>query len=248
MSDTTDATTGEDGIDADGEESDGGDSAGRITAELNAVRNETGYGWTRTFGDWVRVVFASIRRDDETYLDIERRYEDEYGRDTTEVVYERYGRAFGILLESADDPEQEALGEVHQTVGIKSKDDGQFFTNFMLAEAMGGLTVSAEDIEAATPENPYRVGDPTCGSGRLLVGAGRRIAEIDPECPAVFVGQDINSVCARMTAINLWMHGLPGYAVHGDTFKPDPVASWSIHLGGPSDPPISEVDIAPFAP
>src|SRR5207249_1665656 len=53
--------------------------------------------------------------------------------------------------------------------------------------------------------------DPACGSGRLLLA----VAEIQRHW--IFVGQDIDLRCVRMTAINLALRNLYGYVIWGNS-------------------------------
>ncbi len=53
--------------------------------------------------------------------------------------------------------------------------------------------------------------DPCCGSGRMLMAA----AKVNPK--RIFIGQDIDHRCVQMTAINLALNGLKGYAVWGNS-------------------------------
>jgi type I restriction-modification system DNA methylase subunit len=63
-------------------------------------------------------------------------------------------------------------------------------------------------------EDPYTVLDPASGSGRLLVSAAKQIPDgVD----AVFYGQDKDSTCAKMTALNLCFFNMDGYAILGDS-------------------------------
>lgn len=52
--------------------------------------------------------------------------------------------------------------------------------------------------------------DPACGSGRLLLAAGRGTEN------AVCLGWDIERTAARMTALTLGLVGIPGWVVGGD--------------------------------
>lgn len=235
-----------------------------ILTLLNDVRQETGYGWAEAFNDWVRVMFRTLRHDDEDYMELVSNYEDEYERDSTREIYAKYGDAFAELLSGTQDTHGDVLGEVHQKAGLGSEESGQYFTDGRLADAMrrmvmgdrehetaeDALMPDEEEIDKATPEDPYRVADPTCGSGRLLVAAGQRLGESGHECSTIFIGQDINPICARMAAINLSIHRLPGFITHGDSFALEPVASWKIQPGGGRlcGAPIYEANIAPFSP
>ena len=62
--------------------------------------------------------------------------------------------------------------------------------------------------------------DPACGSGRLLVEAAKR----QPD--AVYVGVDKDVTCVKMTALNLCLFNVDGYAVHGDSLTQEYHGAW----------------------
>ncbi|QSG11879.1 Type I restriction-modification system methyltransferase subunit [Halapricum desulfuricans] len=74
-------------------------------------------------------------------------------------------------------------------------------------------------------EDTYTVADPASGSGRLLISVARTIpTEVD----TMFYAQDKDLICAKMTALNMYLFGLDGYAVHGDSLKNEKNRVWQI--------------------
>lgn len=61
--------------------------------------------------------------------------------------------------------------------------------------------------------------DPTSGSGRNLLAVAASYAGRPRTQLPYFIGEDINDNCAKMTAINLMFHGLPGEAVCHDSLS-----------------------------
>ena len=95
-------------------------------------------------------------------------------------------------------------------------------------------SVSARSTDNKPIERPPRrtVCDPACGSGRMLLA----VAEINPHW--LFVGQDVDLRCVRLTALNLAFRNLHGY-VKRDTppsfrsgFPAPPTRSTSPHETG----------------
>lgn len=206
-----------------------------ILDALRSVQQDTGYGWGRTFEDWVQLMFSDLRRDDDAYGDLVDKYRDEYGNDVTDSVFEQYSIAFAELVSATRETNADVLGEVHQRTGLGSDESGQYFTDGAVADLMSEMVLSTDEalpdegeIESATVEDPYKVADPTCGSGRMLISVGHRIEQMDVDCPAIFHGQDKSAICARMTAINFALHGLSGVVVQGDSLLMETVASWEI--------------------
>jgi hypothetical protein len=201
-----------------------------IVDSLNEVRQQIGYGWSRVFRDWIEVVFCSLQRDDDSHGELVDGYETDFGEETTQTVFEAYSEAFGDFLVATGETDADVLGYLYQEYGSPSAEHGQHFTPPHVARLLGGMLVpTAGNIRDSTPENPIPIHDPACGSGSLLLGAGQRLEELS-ESPyaAVFVGQDIDIRCTKMTAINFAVCGLPGFTIHGDSLKNEPMAGWKI--------------------
>lgn len=219
-----------------------------ILDSLNETRQQTGYGWSRVFRDWIEVVFCSLQRDDDSHGELVDEYETDFGKETTQTVFEAYSEAFGDFLVATGETDADVLGYLYQEYGSPSSEHGQHFTPPPVAQLLGGMLVpTAGNIRDSTPENPIPIHDPACGSGSLLLGAGQRLEEL-AESPyaAVFVGQDIDIRCTKMTAINFAVCGLPGFAIHGDSLKNEPMAGWEINPSeGLMGAPIRECEQPP---
>ena len=109
--------------------------------------------------------------------------------------------ALGTLVTAMEETRRDILGDIFQGA-ITRGQGGQFFTPQNVCDLMAKMTMDAE---------VHTVRDPCCGSGRLLLAA----AEVNRS--AEFYGQDIDLRCVQMTAINLGLNNLYGYAIHGDS-------------------------------
>lgn len=220
-----------------------------ILESLTNIRQQTGHSWSRVFRDWIDIVFASLQRDDDNHNEMADRYENDFGEDTMQVAFEDYAEAFASLIAIMEETDADVLGCLYQEYGSPSSENGQHFTPPHAAELLGRLMIpSSEEIENTTPEDPAMIHDPACGSGSLLVGAGKQLEE-STESPyaAVFVGQDIDIKCSKMTAINFTIRGFPGFAIHGDSLKADPMAAWKVRPSkGLMDAPIQECEPPQF--
>jgi type I restriction-modification system DNA methylase subunit len=220
-----------------------------VLDSLTDVRQQTGHGWSRVFRDWIDIVFASLQRDDDSHGGMADRYETDFGEETAQTAFEDYAEAFASLLAVMEQTDADVLGCLFQEYGAPSEENGQHFTPPHAAQLLGSMMLPTdEQIESTTPDDPLTIHDPTCGSGGLLVGAGQQLEEF-AESPyaALFVGQDIDIRCAKMTAINFAVRGLPGFAIHGDSLKADPMAAWKVMPSkGLMDAPIQECEPPQF--
>jgi type I restriction-modification system DNA methylase subunit len=92
----------------------------------------------------------------------------------------------------------DVLGEYYQE-HLYRKGASQYFTPWhvceLMAECMHG--------DAHESEEPLRVLDPCCGSGRTLLAAARKLGWRHR-----YYGIDIDHTCVKMTAINLFLNGV----------------------------------------
>ena len=112
--------------------------------------------------------------------------------------------AFGRLIDIMDKTRADILGDLFQGA-IAYGDRGQFFTPEWVCELMAQLTSDENGTSSA------RVCDPCCGSGRMLLAA----ASVNRN--RLFVGQDADLRCVRITSINLGLRNLYGYAIWGNS-------------------------------
>lgn len=104
-------------------------------------------------------------------------------------------------MEGRDD----VLGDIF-TGAITYGEKGQFFTPGSICELMASMSIPPE----RTGERKS-VCDPACGSGRMLLAVGK----LQPHWE--LTGQDADHRAAQMTAINLGLNGLRGWAVWQNT-------------------------------
>ena len=117
---------------------------------------------------------------------------------------------FGTLVSQMEETRGEmrdVLGDLFQGA-ITYGEAGQFLTPEPVARLMARMTTSGFVPEEGTRP---RVGDPCCGSGRMLLAVAEEHRDWE------FVGQDIDLRCVRMTALNLAFRNLYGYMVHGNS-------------------------------
>lgn len=113
------------------------------------------------------------------------------------------------------------LGVIYEELGMDSDHFGQYFTPHNVSEMKAEMVGNVDQEQGR--EDPYTVADPACGSGRLLIYAARKLpSDVD----AVFYGQDKDTTCAKMTALNLCFYNMDAYAVQGDSLKVEQNRMW----------------------
>lgn len=103
--------------------------------------------------------------------------------------------------------------------GYDKKEQKLFPQMFALLVEELGKTVHKEGYAS--------VYDPTCGAGATLISASEQCKEMfkkyNYQNHVYFVGQDVDITCVYMCYIQLALHGLAGYVIHGNTLmKPEP--------------------------
>lgn len=135
-------------------------------------------------------------------------YEDEYletiDKYKSSELRHEFPKAFAYLVSEMDDRYSSSLG--NDLLGeffeqnISNGRNGQFFTPNTICDFMASITCEH------TPERkdrPLRILDPACGSGRMLLSSFRVNG---PEHE--YYGIDIDRVCVKMSALNLFLHGM----------------------------------------
>jgi len=187
-----------------------------------------GHSRHRVFRDWLDLMLFALQRRDDPYLDIVDRYSEQRDMDHPrgERTVDLFSNAFGQLQKRMADTNQDILGAVYEQFGMASDHFGQYFTPTPVCRLVADLS---GPVAADSEDRRPMVSDPACGSGRMLLTA----ASENPD--AVFVGQDKDSMCAKMAALNFCCFNLDGYVVQGDSLTIEFQRAWqttSSSLGG----------------
>ena len=106
----------------------------------------------------------------------------------------------------------DVLGEFYE-LNFCRKNSGQFFTPAHVCDMMAHCACGTD----AEREEPLRILDPSCGSGRTLL-AGAKVLGWRHS----YYGIDIDHTCVKMTAINLFLNGIfHGEIMCADALAPD---------------------------
>lgn len=134
--------------------------------------------------------------------------------------------AMACIVEAFEEnPEQDFLGVLYGDLGLLTSRKGQFFTPMSVCQMMAGMQLTEEDVKRKIAENGYiTINDPACGAGATLIAAANRLRNmgVNFQNTALFVGNDIDPVVAKMCYIQLSFLGCPGYIAVANTLS-DPV-------------------------
>ena len=141
-----------------------------------------------------------------------------------------FPQMFALLFEELQRrPNQDLLGSLFMELEISNKHAGQFFTPYSVCEAMANVLIERKQLGKTVHKQGYaNIYDPTCGAGATLISASELCKSMfhkyNYQNHVYFVGQDIDITCVHMCYIQLCLHGLAGYVIHGNTLmKPEPV-------------------------
>jgi len=148
--------------------------------------------------------------------ELAKRLKDHYKDD-----YSKFAELFKALVNTMHDNLGEdldwfdALGTLYEEIASNSKASflGQFFTPSTVCDFMAQITQPLD--ECGEKRTGLTVNDPASGSGRTLL-AFNKVAPGN-----YLVGQDVDVICTKMTAINLALHGCKGQSLNGDSLRPD---------------------------
>ena len=136
-----------------------------------------------------------------------------------------------------ENPEQDFLGTVYHNLGLSKSQAGQFFTPYNVGQMMARM--SMPDSFVLDKSRIWRVNDPCCGAGCLLLAGYNAMREqlesTDPDWDkyVLFVAQDIDPLACKMCYIQMCCIGVPGVVVAGNSLFPDaeraPTDFWFTH-------------------
>jgi len=158
------------------------------------------------FSDWLVMSAAALyswKKDkavEDEYLFIAKQY--------TKEEIEKHSRLLEITVDALEREENDFLGEVFTFAELANERNGQYFTPFHISYMSAKMIMGKNGF----PKNRVcRVNDPTCGAGGMLIAAAAVMKELEfnYQQDALFIGQDVDARCARMTYIQLSLLGMP---------------------------------------
>lgn len=132
---------------------------------------------------------------------------------------------FGIVIMALEDnPNQDFLGKLYMNLNLGNHWKGQFFTPYHVCELMAKINIDERCKQEIEDKGYVSVCDPCVGAGAMLIAAAQafRDCKINYQISALFIGQDIDPVVAKMAYIQLSLLGCPGYIIVGDSLTNPP--------------------------
>lgn len=132
-------------------------------------------------------------------------------------IYSKFAPMLQLLSIASDNSGEgfrDALGDLFMEL-VSGGRNGQFFTPDNICEMIGQIVIP----EVKTGET---VLDPACGSGRMLLAAGKRNRN------AFFFGCDNDVTCCKMATVNLLLNTLQGEIALMDSLKMEYTKSWEV--------------------
>ena len=117
------------------------------------------------------------------------------------------------------------LGRAHQELHPKSGPLKQDFTPPDVGQLISRITLQ----EAVLPDKGYfTCNEPTCGSGILCLKFAEELHNqgFNPCEQLVIQASDLDSLCVRMTYLQLSLYGIPAVIIQGDVIKLEEFDRW----------------------
>lgn len=174
----------------------------------------------QVFSDWVKVMALATqnacwmihdkywKEREETYIATIGKYKKEEQKMMSEMMW--------MLTECFENDIKDYLGEIYMKSGAGSKQAGQFFTPFHMAELMGRMLV-----REVTEEKKITINEPASGGGGMILGAAKALKEKGinfQRCMDVTV-QDLDWNGIYMSYVQLSMVGIKAKAIQGDSLR-----------------------------
>ena len=145
-----------------------------------------------------------------------------YTKEQNQGFFSMMSTYFNIMQDAlSSDGWHDAFGDLFMEWAGSKNALGQCFTPASICDMMADITFG--DTKPDIPQmscngfgRRITVSDCACGSGRLLLAAASKLERIGAEKPYL-IGEDIDAMCCKQTAINMMIHGCYGEVICHDT-------------------------------
>lgn len=112
-------------------------------------------------------------------------------------------------------PFGDMFSEYLQEYGRLNFRAGQFFTPYNVAEMMGVMLLTLEEMKG----EPLRILDPASGTGRFMLKTAAHYAKEVEMYNFLFTNIDIDKRMFTFCVMNAILYGIPAIHIHGDTLR-----------------------------
>lgn len=187
---------------------------------ISLIQSMTGkYSAYTIFRDWVEMSAISIQngcsmfhdklwgKREEQYFSIINRYDKEEQFNLAEMFY--------LLSMSLEENIEDVLGDVYMRSGCYSKELGQFFTPFHLANLMSEMSID----EGINNDSAIVVMEPSTGGGANIIALAKSLNDrgINYQNVLTVVAQDLDWLAVYMSYVQFSLLGISAEVVQGDT-------------------------------
>lgn len=138
----------------------------------------------------------------------------------TESEQKTFDRMFEILVDALEEnPEQDFLGNMFETLNLTDHWKAQFFTPYDIADLMARL-IGGSTEQILRNETWTDILDPCSGAGVLLIALRNYMMRSGIGYDRVlYVGQDVDKTAALMGYIQISLLGCAGYIIVGNSLS-----------------------------
>ena len=170
------------------------------------------------FDDFLTMTIAAFGRnywtgksfDEDLYMETVARYPEEFAKE----LFPKMLALLTVEMEERIDSSSgnDVLGEFYE-LNFCRKGTAQFFTPWHVCKLLAACLPDTD----AEREEPLRIIDPTCGSGRTLLAGAKHFGFRHG-----YYGIDIDHTCVKMTVLNLFLNGIfHAEVMCADALSPD---------------------------
>ncbi|MGH7204410.1 MAG: N-6 DNA methylase [Candidatus Levyibacteriota bacterium] len=156
---------------------------------------------------------------EDEYMQLVKKYPENNTKEKGKRPADYFKNAWGMLLKETHEAQRDILGELFM-VYISHGEHGQFFTPQPISDMMALIVNGEGRGERKT------VSDPAGGSGRFFISIAKHNKNLH------YYGVDLSPICAKMTALNMWLFNLTADIYHGDSLSMKMHHVWKIRKGG----------------
>jgi hypothetical protein len=136
-------------------------------------------------------------------------------------------KMFELMVSDLEKGYHDFLGEIFSELELHNKWHGQFFTPWEVCVFMAKISIG-EDIEELAKRNLFKVQEPACGAGAMLLALVEYLKElkINYSAKMYFEAQDVDFLACCMAYIQLSLCGLAGAVIWGNTLTMEIRETW----------------------